>query len=177
MNISTDGFARLHLSFMGLSNIQIGQWTDHSIENGTQNKIWIKYHEITTLQIFGRITESPFYYAYWHHSDRKCNHVGEISSLAVRQIVIRKLPPQVWSQISPVRLHFPISNFLLLAFSLCTRIARFVGPTWGPPGSCRPQMGPVLVPWTLLSGYRLHAHGTQTHPTQRASEASIADRN
>ena len=26
------------------------------------------------------------------------------------------------------------------------------GPTWGPPGSCRPQMGPMLAPWTLLSG-------------------------
>ena len=27
-----------------------------------------------------------------------------------------------------------------------------MGPAWGPPGSCRPQMGPMLVPWTLLSG-------------------------
>ena len=27
-----------------------------------------------------------------------------------------------------------------------------MGPTWGPPGSCRPQMGPILAPWTLLSG-------------------------
>ena len=27
-----------------------------------------------------------------------------------------------------------------------------MGPTWGPPGSCRPQMGPMLAPWTLLSG-------------------------
>ena len=25
----------------------------------------------------------------------------------------------------------------------------------GPPGSCRPQMGPMLVPWTLLSGVTL----------------------
>ena len=33
-----------------------------------------------------------------------------------------------------------------------TQIARFMGPTWGPPGSCRPQMGPMLAPWTLLSG-------------------------
>ena len=28
-----------------------------------------------------------------------------------------------------------------------------MGPTWGPPGSCRPQMGPMLAPWTLLSGF------------------------
>ena len=31
-------------------------------------------------------------------------------------------------------------------------LAKFMGPTWGPPGSCRPQMGPMLAPWTLLSG-------------------------
>ena len=27
-----------------------------------------------------------------------------------------------------------------------------MGPTWGTPGSCRPQMGPLLAPWTLSSG-------------------------
>ena len=32
------------------------------------------------------------------------------------------------------------------------QIARFMGPTWGPSGSCRPQMGPMLAPWILLSG-------------------------
>ena len=33
-----------------------------------------------------------------------------------------------------------------------SQIAKFMGPTWGPPGSCRPQKGPMLAPWTLLSG-------------------------
>ena len=32
------------------------------------------------------------------------------------------------------------------------QIAKFMGPTWGPPGSCRPQMDPMLAPSTLLSG-------------------------
>ena len=32
------------------------------------------------------------------------------------------------------------------------QIAKFIGPIWGPPGSCRPQMGPILAPWILLSG-------------------------
>ena len=36
---------------------------------------------------------------------------------------------------------------------LDTHLAKFMGPTWGPPGSCRPQMGPMLALWTLLSGY------------------------
>ena len=34
-----------------------------------------------------------------------------------------------------------------------TQIAKFMRPTWGPPGSSRPQMGPMLAPWSLLSGY------------------------
>ena len=32
-----------------------------------------------------------------------------------------------------------------------SQIARFMGPTWCPPGSCRPQMGRMLAPWTSLS--------------------------
>ena len=40
----------------------------------------------------------------------------------------------------------------LVLKSLVAQIARFMGPTWGPPGSCRPQLGPMLAPWTLLSG-------------------------
>ena len=31
-------------------------------------------------------------------------------------------------------------------------IARFMGPTWGPSGADRSQVGPMLAPWTLLSG-------------------------
>ena len=31
-------------------------------------------------------------------------------------------------------------------------IARFMWPTWGPPGSCRPQVGPIWATWQLLSG-------------------------
>ena len=37
--------------------------------------------------------------------------------------------------------------------SKTTQIAKFMGPTWGPPGSCRPQMSPILAPQTLLSGH------------------------
>ena len=36
---------------------------------------------------------------------------------------------------------------------LVTQITKFMRPTWSPPGSCRPQMGPMFAPWTLLSGY------------------------
>ena len=33
-----------------------------------------------------------------------------------------------------------------------TLIARYMGPTWGPLGSDRTLVGPMLAPWTLLSG-------------------------
>ena len=33
-----------------------------------------------------------------------------------------------------------------------TQIARIVGLTWGPPWADMTQVGPMLAPWTLLSG-------------------------
>ena len=42
-------------------------------------------------------------------------------------------------------------------------IARFIGPTWGPSGADRTQMGPMLAPWALLSrmslGFKSKRHG------------------
>ena len=38
-------------------------------------------------------------------------------------------------------------------YSSYTLRSRFMGPTWCPPGSCRPQMGPMMAQWTLLYGY------------------------
>ena len=34
-----------------------------------------------------------------------------------------------------------------------TLIARLMGPIWGPSGADRTQVGPMLAPWTLLSGH------------------------
>ena len=46
--------------------------------------------------------------------------------------------------------------FCVLTWCLVpTLIARFMGTTWGPPGDDRTQVGPMLAPWTLLSGNTL----------------------
>ena len=45
-----------------------------------------------------------------------------------------------------------IRFYTSLKKSITTQIVRFMGPTCGPPGTCRPQMGPMMTPWTLLSG-------------------------
>ena len=33
-----------------------------------------------------------------------------------------------------------------------SQVENFMGPTWGPPGPCRPQVGPISASWTLLLG-------------------------
>ena len=40
-----------------------------------------------------------------------------------------------------------------MELEMSAQIAKFMGPTWGPPGSCRPQTGPMLAPWTLHLGW------------------------
>ena len=61
-----------------------------------------------------------------------------------------------WFEISRKKCKFRIANNLLQWMFKATglsQIAKFMGPTWGPPGSCRPQVGLILALWTLLSGY------------------------
>ena len=49
-------------------------------------------------------------------------------------------------------------NTAAVTVFITTQIAKFMGPTWGPAGSCRSQMGPMLAPWTLLSVSDLLEH-------------------
>ena len=44
-----------------------------------------------------------------------------------------------------------------------TPIARFMGPTWGPSGTDRTQMSPLLAPWTLPSGNLLSGPHKTAH--------------
>ena len=60
-----------------------------------------------------------------------------------------------------IHIHMKVTSVLALQWTITsttyttprwkpTQIAKFTGPI----GSCRPQMGPMLAPWTLLSGQR-----------------------
>ena len=50
---------------------------------------------------------------------------------------------------------FSVVLLLLISHRIATlsMIARFMGPTWGPSGADGTQVGPMLAPWTLLSGF------------------------
>ena len=45
---------------------------------------------------------------------------------------------------------------MAMSVTWTTLIAKFMGPTWGPSGADRTQVGPMLAPWTLLSGNIRH---------------------
>ena len=50
------------------------------------------------------------------------------------------------------KLSKPSQSDTAITPDLSSQIAKFMGPIWGPPGCCRPQMAPCWPPWTLLSG-------------------------
>ena len=70
------------------------------------------------------------------------------------------------SQLSFIKVFITNKNIFhadIFHHTILTQITRFTGPTWGPPGSCRPQVGPMLTPWTMLSGNISHNLLTQQH--------------
>ena len=71
----------------------------------------------------------------------------------VATILIHLLCLQLWSRWT----NNPILE--LSNTAMTSLIARFVGPTWSPSGADRTQVGPMLAPWTLLSGmFHLEGH-------------------
>ena len=54
-----------------------------------------------------------------------------------------------------------------------------MAPTWDPPGSCRPQVGPMSAPWILLSVlftlYMANAMTTDDQATRGARASAALD--
>ena len=65
--------------------------------------------------------------------------------------------PFAWTQLSRTE---PWPQFKHLNYS--TQITKFMGPTWGPPGSCRAQMGPMshAIREGSLSHQAVNCYGT-----------------
>ena len=62
--------------------------------------------------------------------------------------------PMVLAGFDPYWIKQPASmeNSEMVSIWNSTLITRFMGPSWGPSGADRTHMGPMLAPWTLLSG-------------------------
>ena len=92
------------------------------------------------------------YYYCWKNpnSNHLCDHcfMGVIITPIARQSKIDFMHKQVITALTSLRQSF--CNAFWHGNSYIWQ--QLSGPTGGPPGSCRPQMGPMLAPWTLLSG-------------------------
>ena len=64
--------------------------------------------------------------------------------------MVRNYLSMPWCQIVSNR--GPCSVCMCCVWVDSSLIARLMGPTWGPSGADRTQVGPMLAPWTLKSG-------------------------
>ena len=96
--------------------------------------LWFCQHKRNILTDMGKID--------WYQSTIKHNQVYTWCMNIGMYSIITKV--SIWLRNAVV--------FLIKMLGKATLIARFMGPTWGPSGAGRTQMGPMLVPWTLLSG-------------------------
>ena len=65
-----------------------------------------------------------------------------------------------------------LGTCMLIVVGITALIARFMGPTRGPSGADRTQVGPMLAPWTLLSGSLLHSKQKFHFATNTSSQLS-----
>ena len=88
-----------------------------------------------------------------------CNNEVSFPTHLRNPSFIRPVPPEyVWLRKAFTLFH-KTAHYASLVVSpaeklntCTTQITRFMGPTWGPPGDDRTQVGPMLASWTLLSG-------------------------
>ena len=86
----------------------------------------------------------------------------EIHLMSTYFVLMLKLPQfyrvdQIIQFIHIMWMRLVIDSSCSLSFT--TQIARFMGPTWGPPGSCRPQMGPCWPHEPCYQGTHMHELG------------------
>ena len=105
--------------------------------------VLIQHKELsqTNLEWFLFITCVQVWWEYWRWSH--CGRAGMASSLGHPDWLLF-VNYRCWAA-EPHR----------YVFNKTSLIAKFMGPTWDPPGDDRPQVGPMLAPWTLLSGLRV----------------------
>ena len=134
----------------------------HFIQNWTSSEI-ICYVASLSSENIGCILQKWFHISLENHDSQNLTCLAWtttsdwISSELIPHVALyfswvhRLWPAEMSSHITATDMVSPIPA--------TAQIAKFMGPTWGPPGSCQPQMGPMLAPWTLLSG-RKHVNGS-----------------
>ena len=63
-------------------------------------------------------------------------------------VIVPLVPIYMRTAQIPIGEH-PYTSVVTWQAVLSSQIAKFTGPTWGPPRPCRPQMGPMLALWNF----------------------------
>ena len=79
---------------------------------------------------------------------RKSNAPGYVKMYSLNK---RSVVCYIGARVSYLNVYMLI-QFTFEILEVPPLITRFMGPTWSPPGFCRPQACPMCAPWTLLSG-------------------------
>ena len=113
----------------------------------TVNNTW--WHESEVFQclfsIYEALCNEKNVYFHWHQESWYLQAPEEYSGLSTSGATITK-------SIHCPRFKSGLQGKSLMRLNMLPQITKFMGPTWSPPGSCQPQMGPMLAPCTLLSG-------------------------
>ena len=108
-------------------------------------------------------TERYQLFRWWKGHGKWRTSLGILVCRLIHVTILFKIPRLIWRSVIVLPLGWLSNTIDSLSVQLWSpayvshfdrvhpQIARFM-PTWDPPGSCRPQMGPMLAPWTLLSG-------------------------
>ena len=103
----------------------------------------------------------------------KIRHLGTIS---VENVIL----PVQGTGISIIKIRWSLDH---LIFSMgfpyvekwSSQIAKYMGPTWGPPGSCRPQMGPCWPHEPCYQGCAASYFIAQDYSNEVASQEQYCD--
>ena len=122
-------------------------------------KLWLRIHS----RLFQRVQSTMFLHwlRYWlgvikatsHYLNQCWNIVYWCiyASLCLNELTHWPLEDVVTISKPTLRIKF-MSTCEIAVSWMTSQIARFMGPKWGPPGASRTKVGPMLAPWTLLSG-------------------------
>ena len=122
---------------------------------------WINpYSDVTMSEMASQINSLTIVYSTVYSGTDQRKHQSSTSLAFVRGI--HRWPvnsphkwPVRWKIFPSAEVIMTLSHVAMAAvkFDLnLSLIAMFMGPSWGPSGADRTQVGPMLAPWTLLSG-------------------------
>ena len=115
----------------------------------TETWVEFDFHWLEWWSVTGKIMITKSQWSSFHCVEEMSQIAETIGSTSIKHRLDMDLTLSIWINVRWTSMQ------LSLLFGMYTQIAKFMGPTWGPPGSLRPHMGPMLAPWTLLSGYTI----------------------